>query len=136
MERNLLSRLLFGNACIYCSYFLVNGGWTSWSSWSAYTSCSKTCGSGSRNYQRTRQCTNPKHGGNQCIGQSKETIQVHCFTRNCPGWSFMLNYTTAILNYLLHLYPLLLNYVDVSILVSTFRVGRKTKKKKNFLSTK
>ena len=85
------------------AYYLVHGGWTSWSSWSTYTSCSTTCGSGSRSYKRTRQCTPPKFGGKKCSGLSNETIQVHCFIRNCPGKSFVLNYSTANLNLLLHL---------------------------------
>nr|XP_022299574.1 SCO-spondin-like isoform X2 [Crassostrea virginica] len=75
----------------------VHGGWTSWSNWSAYTSCSTTCGSGSRNYKRTRQCINPKYGGKQCSGLSSETTQVHCFTKNCPvhgGWTSWSSWST------------------------------------------
>ena len=101
-------QLGFGNARINFAYYLVHGGWTSWSSWSAYTSCSTTCGSGSRNYKRTRQCINPKYGGKQCSGLSSETTQVHCFTKNCPGWSLLQSYTTAVFKFLLYMNIILL----------------------------
>ncbi len=48
-----------------CGYYgcPVNGGWTNWTSWST---CSKTCGSGSQT--RTRTCTrpSPSGGGRSC----------------------------------------------------------------------
>ena len=56
----------------------VNGGWSSWSS------CSKTCGGGTR----TRTCTNPapSGGGANCVGATSEA----CNTQACAingGWS-------------------------------------------------
>ncbi|XP_048578990.1 semaphorin-5A isoform X2 [Nematostella vectensis] len=64
----------------------VDGGWSSFSGWS---SCSKTCGSGTQS--RARTCTNPRpaHGGKDCVGDAQETVQ--CATRPCParcpgGW--------------------------------------------------
>ncbi|XP_027058955.1 A disintegrin and metalloproteinase with thrombospondin motifs adt-1-like isoform X3 [Pocillopora damicornis] len=63
----------------------VNGGWSSWSGW---TSCSNSCGKGSR--ERTRSCTNPRpqHGGNSCSGSAK--LVRSCNQQPCPvdgGWS-------------------------------------------------
>ena len=63
-------------------YYCVtgDGGWTQWSSWS---SCSKTCGVGSRT--RTRTCTNPvpEGGGADCVGPNNRTKSCNKFV--CPG---------------------------------------------------
>ena len=58
----------------------MDGGWTPWSSWS---SCSKTCGVGSRT--QTRTCTNPvpEGSGADCIGQNNRTKTCNKFA--CPG---------------------------------------------------
>lgn len=58
----------------------VNGGWSSWGNW---TSCSKSCGSGSQ--QRSRSCTNPtpSFGGKSCQGESEE--RYICNTQPCPA---------------------------------------------------
>ena len=58
----------------------MDGGWTQWSSWS---SCSKTCGVGSRT--RTRTCTNPAPvgGGADCVGTNNRTKSCNEF--GCPG---------------------------------------------------
>ncbi|XP_048584536.1 uncharacterized protein LOC5510519 isoform X1 [Nematostella vectensis] len=63
----------------------VNGGWSDYSSWS---SCTKSCGGGTRT--RTRTCTNPKpsSGGKDCVGDDKQTRE--CGKAPCPvngGWS-------------------------------------------------
>ncbi|XP_061195956.1 thrombospondin-2-like [Saccostrea echinata] len=63
----------------------VQGGWSSWGEWGT---CSRTCGSGTKD--RSRSCNNPSpmYGGNYCIGNSINTIL--CNTNNCPihgGWS-------------------------------------------------
>eukprot|EP00122_Pirum_gemmata_P009817 Pgem_evm1s9062 len=52
-----------------------------WSNWGSYSSCSKTCGSGSQTRYRT--CTNPlpSHGGKICSGSHEETIS--CNTHSC-----------------------------------------------------
>eukprot|EP00794_Sanderia_malayensis_P003734 gene3734-4256_t len=59
----------------------VHGGYTTWSKWS---SCTESCGSGSRKRKRT--CTNPraKYGGRDCkiFGSSSQTGR--CNTHNCP----------------------------------------------------
>ena len=51
-------------------FVAVDGGW---SAWGAYGACSKECGGGEK--ERTRTCTNPApaHGGNDCVGDSKQT---------------------------------------------------------------
>ena len=61
-------------------YIVVDGNWTQWSSWS---SCSVTCGVGSRT--RTRNCTNPSSqgGGADCIGANNGTDT--CNMAACPG---------------------------------------------------
>ena len=63
----------------------VNGNWNNWSEWS---SCSKTCGGGTKT--RTRTCTKPApaHDGAYCGGES--TDEQNCNTQSCPvngGWS-------------------------------------------------
>ena len=60
--------------------FSVNGNWGRWGEWS---SCSETCGEGSKN--RTRVCDNPAptNGGSDCNGSR---IQVEtCKIRDCIG---------------------------------------------------
>jgi len=58
----------------------VNGRWGSWSS---YSTCTKTCGSGTQ--KRTRQCDNPppSNGGSYCVGDDENTRR--CNTESCPG---------------------------------------------------
>ena len=62
------------------TYVTVDGGWTQWSSWS---SCSATCGVGSRT--RTRNCTDPAPQGDgaDCVGASSGTES--CNIVACPG---------------------------------------------------
>jgi len=57
----------------------VNGGF---SEWSAYSTCSKSCGGGSK--KRTRSCTNPApaNGGADCNGATVD--EVECGTDLCP----------------------------------------------------
>ncbi|XP_065942768.1 coadhesin-like isoform X2 [Magallana gigas] len=69
----------------------VDGGWNSWGSWSLTTTCSSTCGRGSKTYTRTRRCTNPspKNGGKNCNGPSTQNKNDTCFSSHCPvngGW--------------------------------------------------
>ena len=58
----------------------VDGGWSEWSQWS---SCSKTCGRGSK--VRARSCDSPvpRFGGLQCQGDVEETGD--CQLSECPG---------------------------------------------------
>ena len=76
------SILYFYSVRVFMLYFCVtvDGGWTQWSSWS---SCSRSCGVGSR--IRTRTCTNPapKGGGAGCVGAASNTES--CNTIACPG---------------------------------------------------
>ena len=62
----------------------MNGGWNSWGSW---TSCTATCGGGTKS--RSRSCTNPSpaYGGKPCPGSSRD--RPACNTKGCPG---MLQY--------------------------------------------
>ena len=58
----------------------INGHW---SEWGEYSSCTQTCGTGSKS--RTRTCTNPapSGGGSKCVGSSSETAD--CNSNTCPG---------------------------------------------------
>ncbi|XP_057298019.1 SCO-spondin-like isoform X2 [Hydractinia symbiolongicarpus] len=57
----------------------IDGGWTAFS---PYGFCSQTCGVGVQ--ERSRYCTNPvpSHGGDDCIGDAKETR--FCKDKECP----------------------------------------------------
>jgi len=52
-----------------------------WNNWSDWTSCSKTCGQGSKNRRREVQ-TRARNGGSQCQGLSMQTQS--CNVRDCP----------------------------------------------------
>ncbi|XP_078329289.1 uncharacterized protein LOC144624024 isoform X2 [Crassostrea virginica] len=58
----------------------VNGGWGTWTGWST---CSKTCNTGSM--YRNRSCNNPspQYGGSGCGYSSAESTT--CNTDSCPG---------------------------------------------------
>ena len=69
--------------CIFIIHYnnlAVDGGW---SEWVTIGSCSKSCGSGEQNMERT--CTNPspQHNGKQCEGRSSKTES--CNEHPCPG---------------------------------------------------
>ncbi|KPP75759.1 hypothetical protein Z043_104971, partial [Scleropages formosus] len=55
----------------------VDGKWQPWSSWG---SCTKTCGGGSQQRQRT--CYGPFYGGQQCPGDREEVRR--CNEKRCP----------------------------------------------------
>ncbi|GLH01974.1 Obscurin, partial [Gryllus bimaculatus] len=57
----------------------INGGWSDWSSW---TSCSTSCGRGTR--RRYRDCSNPipMYGGKICVGSDAQ--QEYCRQTPCP----------------------------------------------------
>ncbi|XP_031569460.1 uncharacterized protein LOC116303960 [Actinia tenebrosa] len=65
--------------CYVKRYCPINGGYGEWSKWS---SCSRSCGAGSRT--RTRVCNKPKpqYGGKPCDGVPKQTRK--CYLRACP----------------------------------------------------
>ena len=58
----------------------ANGGWSGFGS---YTTCSSTCGMGTKT--RTRSCTNPKPfgEGSPCSGSNSQSIA--CNLGECPG---------------------------------------------------
>ncbi|XP_048251341.1 SCO-spondin-like [Haliotis rufescens] len=65
---------------------VVNGGLTQWTQWTN-PACGITCGStNSLVRSRTRSCTNPapSNGGQQCFGNTVETILKSCVLSACP----------------------------------------------------
>ncbi|XP_056092704.1 thrombospondin-1-like [Rhinichthys klamathensis goyatoka] len=57
----------------------VNGGWGPWSPWD---SCSVTCGGGLQRRHRLCNSPAPKHGGKECLGDSKGSRL--CNSQSCP----------------------------------------------------
>ncbi|XP_061186916.1 coadhesin-like [Saccostrea echinata] len=75
-----------------------NGGWSNWGSYGSWSTCSKTCGSGTQLRSRIRSCNNPlpRNGGSYCSGSSVSTDRRSCNTQGCPvngGWSSYGAYT-------------------------------------------
>ena len=71
---------LFETSIIDKLLFLVSGEWSDWEDWST---CSLTCGNGTR--YRTRRCDDPEptNGGMECVGNNiQEEI---CNEEPCPG---------------------------------------------------
>lgn len=62
----------------------VDGYWTSYSEWREDSSCSRSCGGGSRRMVRHRQCNGPYGGGRPCVGSSDEVKSLSCNTQTCP----------------------------------------------------
>ena len=74
------------NKIMYVHTYVVDGGWSNWSAWN----CSKSCGGGNKTKIRT--CSNPAPscGGNNCIGESVETVE--CNTIPCIGMHTIYSY--------------------------------------------
>ncbi|XP_052699211.1 SCO-spondin-like isoform X2 [Crassostrea angulata] len=67
-----------------------------WSAWSHYSTCSKTCGGGTRTHQRT--CSNPAplHGGMTCHGNDVETESCNQDPCQVDGnWSTWTPFSTC-----------------------------------------
>jgi len=62
----------------------VDGYWTSYSEWREDSSCSRSCGGGTRHMVRHRQCKGPYGGGRPCVGSSEEVKSLSCNTQSCP----------------------------------------------------
>ncbi len=61
---------------MYKCSILLDGNWSDWGNW---TACSKTCGGGTQ--ERNRSCTNPApaYGGLDCDGPSTGTRKCNSF---------------------------------------------------------
>ena len=53
-----------------------------WSDWSKTGSCSKSCGRGTQNFERTK-LVESQNGGQLCTGS--HTGSAHCNTHDCPS---------------------------------------------------
>ena len=58
----------------------INGGWGEWTAWS---SCSVSCGGGSRSDNRPCDNPTPAHGGVGCSGSASKLKT--CNSNECPG---------------------------------------------------
>ena len=61
---------------------VVDGNWADWGQWS---SCSRSCGKGSRIRRRTCTSPAPSETGNNCVGLASQT--ENCNDRTCPNLS-------------------------------------------------
>ena len=67
----------------------VDGGWTEWT-WEDVDECSVMCGGGTKDQERSRECSNPapQFGGASCAGDDHQTQEVTCGQDECGGgWS-------------------------------------------------
>jgi len=71
----------------FCGNTPVNG---EWAPWNLVGSCSKSCGSGYQERQRTCDAPPPSNGGAPCTGPDWD--QVVCNTQPCPGGCPYKNY--------------------------------------------
>ena len=71
-------------------FFLCYRSWliaeSKWSRWSAWTDCTKTCGTGTRQRNRTCAAINKRavFAPISCAGKSRQVKS--CAEWNCPGW--------------------------------------------------
>ena len=59
-----------------------------WGSWNSFSSCTKTCGGGTK--YRTRSKSVPEKNGGTCTGRTKD--EENCNTQNCPGMKLSMLY--------------------------------------------
>jgi hypothetical protein len=63
--------------------------WSQWAQWQSSV-CSKSCGTGTMNQQRTRHCS---QGSNACVGHADEAKQISCNSQECPVDGFWQAYS-------------------------------------------
>ena len=82
IDQSVIPRQLFCSNAIHMSslYLSVDGGFGLWSAW---TTCSQTCGTGTKS--RTRSCDSPvpNYNGQNCTGDYSQAIS--CKITSCPG---------------------------------------------------
>ena len=66
--------------------FSVDGGW---STWSPFTSCTSTCGGGTRTATRTCDHPVPENNGRDCLGSS--SLTEACNSQVCEGMKARVN---------------------------------------------
>ena len=71
---------VFNSRLTYFHFTTVHGGCSSWGAWG---SCSRTCGTGTLNRQRSCTAPAPKYGGRSCTGPLTQGIS--CLITHCPG---------------------------------------------------
>ncbi|XP_041365646.1 SCO-spondin-like [Gigantopelta aegis] len=79
----------------FCNEKICPGKWSAWTDYSS-TSCSVTCGPGSRTVTMTRTCTGGRVGGPGCTGASSKSEMRFCNEKICPGkWSAWTDYSST-----------------------------------------
>lgn len=65
----------------------VHGRWSDFGAWTSWSTCDKSCGTGTRTRTMTRFCNNPapRHGGYPCAGPATQTESEPCKVRECPS---------------------------------------------------
>ena len=64
--------------------FVVDGFWQAYSEWKDDSTCSRSCGGGTRRMVRHRQCIGPYGGGRPCVGSSEDIKTIPCNSQACP----------------------------------------------------
>jgi hypothetical protein len=80
---------LFNGMLLNIPLLTVDGGWTEWT-WEDVDECSVMCGGGTKDQERSRECSNPapQFGGASCAGDDHQTQDVTCGQDECGGgWS-------------------------------------------------
>ena len=79
----------------FCNENVCSGKWSEWSDYSS-TSCSVTCGPGSKKVTMTRSCIGGNIGAPGCEGDSKKTEMRFCNENVCSGkWSEWSDYSST-----------------------------------------
>ena len=81
LDKFTISKFNVNHYCVHVLSRLEGNG--KWSYWNVWSSCSVTCGKGTRG--RTRYCmsTTSKSTSDDCLGESKHNVP--CSKNPCPG---------------------------------------------------
>ena len=70
----MMHATLFNGMLLNIPLLTVDGGWTEWT-WEDVDECSVMCGGGTKDQERSRECSNPapQFGGASCAGDDHQT---------------------------------------------------------------